>query len=300
MKPLKSFGWLLAGVLALAGPLLAADTKSAAPAPAAKLAPPATGQIPVAFVLSKGATIIDFTGPWEVFQDVYVPSRAEQTPFKLYTVAETKEPIRASGGMKIVPDYTFEEAPQPRVIVIPAQSGGTKLVAWIKKSSAKADVVMSVCTGAFVLAETGLLSGKSATTHHGFYKAFAMQHPDIELKRGARYVENGSVATAGGLSSGIDLALRVVERYFGREAAERTAFYMEYQGEGWMKPDSNSIYAAGVVSTAAHPICPICDMEVDPKNAPRSAFSGKTYYFCSDDHKAEFEKAPAKWASETK
>jgi putative intracellular protease/amidase/YHS domain-containing protein len=291
----KAGGWMAAALLGMAGPLLAAETKSAAPAPAAKLTAPATGQIPVAFVLSKGATIIDFTGPWEVFQDVYLPSRAEQSPFSLYTVAETKEPIRASGGMKILPDYTFDNAPPPRVIVIPAQSGGTKLVAWIKKSSAKADVVISVCTGAFILAETGLLSGKSATTHHSFFKSFAMQNPDIELKRGARYVENGNVATAGGLSSGIDLALRVVERYFGREAAEKTAFYMEYQGEGWMKPDSNSIYTVAVVSTAAHPICPVCDMEVDPKNAPKGAFKGKTYYFCSADHKAEFEKAPDKW-----
>lgn len=304
MKFQKTGGWMAAALLGMAGTLLAADTKSTAPPPAAKLAAPATGQIPVAFVLSNGATIIDFTGPWEVFQDVYLPSRgstmSDQMPFSLYTVAETKQPIRASGGMKIVPDYTFDDAPQPRVIVIPAQSGGTKLVAWIKKSSEKADVVMSVCTGAFVLAETGLLSGKSATTHHGFFRAFSMKYPDIELKRGARYVENGKIATAGGLTSGIDLALRVVERYFGQEAAESTAYQMEYQGQGWLRPDSNAIYAKKLASTEAHPLCPVCEMDVDPKNAPKSAFKGRTYYFCSDDHKAEFEKAPAKWLEDLK
>jgi putative intracellular protease/amidase/YHS domain-containing protein len=295
MRFQRTGGWLAAALLGAAGPLLAADTKSAAAAPAAKLTAPATGQIPVAFVLSKGATIIDFTGPWEVFQDVYLPSRAEQSPFSLYTVAETKDPIRASGGMKIVADYTFDDAPQPKVIVIPAQSGGTKLVAWIKKSSEKADLVMSVCTGAFVLAETGLLTGKSATTHHSAYRSFSMKYPDIELKRGARYVENGKLATAGGLTSGIDLALRVVERYFGQEAAESTAYQMEYQGQGWLRPDSNAIYAKKLASTAAHPLCPVCEMEVDPKNAPKSAFKGQSYYFCSDDHKAEFDKAPEKW-----
>jgi len=305
MRFLKASGWMAAGVLALAGPLRAADTKTAAPAPAAKLAAPATGQIPVAFVLSRGAVIIDFTGPWEVFQDVYLPSRGgsmdDQMPFRLYTVAETKEPIRASGGLKIVPDYTFDDAPQPRVIVIPAQGGESKkMLNWIQKSAGKADVVMSVCTGAFVLADTGLLSGKSATTHHASYRSFAMKYPDIQLKRGARYVENGNVATAGGLSSGIDLALRVVERYFGQEAAESTAYQLEYQGQGWLRPDSNAIYARKLASTSAHPLCPVCEMEVDPKSAPKSAFKGRSYYFCSDDHKAEFDRAPEKWLEDTK
>src|ERR1700746_2584356 len=91
----KTRGWMAAALLGLSGSAVAVDTKSAAPVPAAKLTAPATGQIPVAFVLSKGATIIDFTGPWEVFQDVYLPSRGgsmdDQTPFRLYTVAETKE-----------------------------------------------------------------------------------------------------------------------------------------------------------------------------------------------------------------
>jgi hypothetical protein len=85
------------------------------------LKPPDKGQIPVAFVISDGAVVIDFCGPWEVFQDVMIPG-SEQMPFRLYTVAETKKPIRTSGGMQIVPDYTIQDAPPPKVIVIPAQS----------------------------------------------------------------------------------------------------------------------------------------------------------------------------------
>ena len=96
---------------------------------------------------------------------------------------------------------------------------------------------MSVCTGAFVLGQAGLLAGKRATTHHDFHDRFAAQFPDVTLERGLRFVESApNLATAGGLTSGIDLALRVVERYFGRDVAQRTAAYMEYQGKGWLIP----------------------------------------------------------------
>jgi transcriptional regulator GlxA family with amidase domain len=264
------------------------------------LKPPVQGSIPVAFLISEGAVIIDFSGPWEVFQDVMIPGRQEP-PFGLYTVSETTAPIRASGGMQIIPDYTLANAPSPKVIVIPAQSKPSEAtLEWIRKSTKSTDVTMSVCTGAFVLAKTGLLSGKAATTFHAAFVRFAMQFPDIHLKRGARFVEDGNLATAGGLSSGIDLALRVVERYYGREIARKTAYDMEYQGQGWMNPDSNQIYASTPVSTAEHPLCPVCGMDVDPKIAPKSVFKGKTYYFCSQDDKETFDAAPDKFVNADK
>ena len=89
---------------------------------------------------------------------------------------------------------------------------------------------------------------------------------------GARFVEDGNLATAGGLSSGIDLALRVVERYFGREVAQKTAYDLEYQGQGWMNPESNQLYATAPVSTAEHPLCAVCGMDVDPATAPKVHF----------------------------
>jgi putative intracellular protease/amidase len=169
------------------------------------LAPPATGKIPVAFAISDGAVVIDFCGPWEVFQDA-APSDGKGG-FHLYTVAEKHAPVETSGGMKILPNYTFENAPHPKVIVIPAQNGDNEaMYRWIRESSKATDVTMSVCTGAFVLAKTGLLSGKSATTHHYAYTELAMQYPDIHVKRGYRFVEEGKIATAGGLTSGMDLA----------------------------------------------------------------------------------------------
>ena len=269
---------------------------AAAPTNTNSLTPPAKDPIPVAFLISDHAVVIDFCGPWEVFQDVNVPSRQDM-PFRLYTVAESRKPIRTSGGMQIIPDYTIADAPAPKVIVIPAQSEPSPAVLdWIRKSSKTTDVTMSVCTGAFVLAKTGLLDGKSATTFHSAFTSFEMHFPKIELKRGARFVENGNLATSGGLSSGIDLALRVVERYYGREVAAKTAYNMEYQGQGWMDANSNQTYAVTPVSTVEHPLCPVCGMDVDPKIAPKSVYKGETYYFCSEDDKKTFDAAPEKFA----
>jgi YHS domain-containing protein len=258
------------------------------------LQPPAEDPVSVAFVISDNAVVIDFCGPWEVFQDAFAPGRKKS--FLLYTVAETASPIRASGGLKIVPDYTFADAPTPKVVVIPAQRGQSEaMLEWIRKSSKTADLTMSVCVGSRVLASTGLLSGKNATTHHLSYKSMATTYPDIHVKPGARFVEDGNLATAGGLSSGIDLALHVVERYYGREVATKTAYYMEYQGKGWLNPDSNEVYKnEALVSTPDRPRCPVCDMSVDRATAISSAYKGKTYYFCSREHQEQFDGAPEK------
>lgn len=205
------------------------------------LSAPKTGRIQIAFVMTENATMIDFAGPWEVFTDVHVPSRgesmAEQMPFAVYTVGESREPIRTSGGMQVVPDYTFADAPEPDVVVVGAQRGGTpEMMEWLREQAASADVVMSVCTGAFQLARAGLLDGKRATTHHQFYDRLAERFPKVEVVRSKRFVRSDDViSTAGGLTSGIDLALHVVERYFGREVAQTTADYMEYESDGWKR-----------------------------------------------------------------
>jgi len=308
LKTAAEFGLMAAIALSAMGELSAsprpveATSGSDGNKPAVKtnpLKPPAQGSIPVAFLISEGAVIIDFCGPWEVFRDVMVPG-SQDHPFRLYTVSEKPAPIQASGGMKIVPDYTLTNAPAPKVIVIPAQSEPSQaMLKWIREATKNTDVTMSVCTGAFVLAKTGLLSGKSATTFHSAFNSFAMEFPDIHLKRGARFVEDGNLASAGGLSSGIDLALRVVERYYGREVAQKTAYNMEYQGQGWMNPDSNQLYATPLVSTAEHPLCTVCGMDVDPKIAPKSVFKGVTYYFCSQGDKKTFDSAPDKFADAT-
>ena len=148
--------------------------------------------------------------------------------------ADLAFPIEGSAGLKLVPDYTFENAPECKVVVIPAQKGSAVLHEWLRKVSRSADVTMSVCTGTFQLGRAGLLKGRTATTHHEFLDKLAKEFPDTNVVRNVRFVEGGKISTAGGLSAGMDLALRVVERYFGREAATRTAFYMEYEGRGWI------------------------------------------------------------------
>jgi putative intracellular protease/amidase/YHS domain-containing protein len=257
------------------------------------LTPPAEGRIPVAFPISEGAVTIDYAGPWEVFQDANRPTGGNA--FELYTVAESKDPVVGSGGLKLLPDYTFDNAPAPKIIVIPAQKGNDAMLEWIRKSSKTADVTMSVCTGAFILAKTGLLAGKAATTHHSSYGSFQMQYRDIKVQRGFRFVEaEPNLATAGGLTSGIDLALRVVERYFGRASAEGTAFYMEYQGEGWKDSTGGANQAYAKPNLRANQLaCPVCGMVMSAEAPIQSTYKGIVYRFCSDGCKGQFNSSPA-------
>lgn len=198
-----------------------------------KLTPPAKGRIPVAILISEGLNVIDFSGPWGVFESVSLPN-GNDAPFQLFTVAEKADTVNSGSGLKLVPHYTFANVPDVKVVVIPAQRGSEAMIEWLRKVTPDTDVTMSVCTGAFKLAKAGLLSGKAATTHHEFLDKLQKDYPDIQVKRDVRFVEGEKISTAGGLTSGTDLALRVVERYFGREIAQTTADYMEYQGKGWI------------------------------------------------------------------
>jgi transcriptional regulator GlxA family with amidase domain len=187
------------------------------------------GAIPVAFLIDEGANVMDVAGPWETFQDNPNPG------FRLYTVAPKKGPVRMTAGMKVVADYDFTDAPQPKVLVMGAQGGGKDpaKLDWIRKVADQADIVMSICTGAFVLARTGLIDGRKTATHHEFYDSFAKEFPQVELLKGRRFVDNGKFVSAGGLTSGIDAALHVVHRYYGESQAKGVADYMEHDGDGW-------------------------------------------------------------------
>jgi transcriptional regulator GlxA family with amidase domain len=194
--------------------------------PARPIAIPRDGVVRTAFAVGSGLNLIDTAGPWEAFCDSQVyPGRAQ---FELFTVSSSTDHVETNGGLTIAPRYTYRNAPQPNVVVIPAHNATDETLEWLRDVAPRADVLMSVCTGAFVLADTGLLDGKTATTHHNFYADFERMYPKIELLRDRRFVEHENLATAGGLTSGIDLALRVVERYLGKHGAEATADYLEY------------------------------------------------------------------------
>lgn len=203
------------------------------------LAIPEDEKIRVAFVINPGVQVIDLAGPWEVFQDVFFrESDAGKSPgpaFELFTVSERIDTIRATAGLQIVPDYTVKDAPDPHITVIPhfSTSGVTEIHDWIKEKSTVAALTMSICTGAFQLAKTGLIDGKIVTTNQNAYDLFEESYPKPILKRGPRFVEVDNIATSGGLTAGIDLALRTVDRILGRAIAQRTADNMEYISEGW-------------------------------------------------------------------
>jgi transcriptional regulator GlxA family with amidase domain len=195
---------------------------------------PKRQRVRVAFLLGESANVIDTAGPWEVFQDTMLDDGAMHAhPFELYTVAPKTGLLHMTGGLQVMPHYDLADAPEPNVIVVPAQKSSQAALAWLKRVSAGTDVTMSVCTGAFQLGRAGLLAGLKATTHHDFWDSFASEFPDVALQRGLRFVDNGRIATAGGLTSGIDMALHVVARYFGDEVAATTARYMEHSSDAW-------------------------------------------------------------------
>jgi putative intracellular protease/amidase/YHS domain-containing protein len=278
-----------------------ASPAASAPVPdahlTAPLAVPASGVIRVAFLISPGAEVVDFTGPWGVFEYVAVGEPVRQ-PFQLYTVAATPDPVTVSGGLTVVPTHTFADAPAPDLVVVPALELDRLAPAaldWLRRVHASTALTFSVCNGSLVLGQAGLLDGKKATAHHGGFAMLRAMFPQTTVVRGVRYVEDGRIATAGGLTSGTDLALRVVERYFGREVAQQTAFRLEYQGTGWMHPASNAAFTARPAVPAGQALCPVCEMPVSRATALHSDHDGTTYYFCSADCQKTFAAHPGRF-----
>ena len=205
--------------------LRAADLGAAAP----PIKVPPDGKIRVAFMISSQANVIDVAGAWETFQDVMLPNG--DMPFELFTVAETTNIVEMTGGLRVEPAYSFgaDDIPHANILVVGAQSDGSEeFMNVLRDVQGKIDITMSVCTGAFKLAKSGILDGKSATTHHDYYDAFAKEFPKVTLIRGKRFVDNGSIITAGGLTSGISAALHVISRYYDAPTAAKTAAYMEF------------------------------------------------------------------------
>jgi transcriptional regulator GlxA family with amidase domain len=227
---------LLVNSLALAGMAGLGASRAAGSAPLDEatapylgkpLHAPAKGYVKVAFVIGPQLVAIDLIGPFTVFgsADGVVPSGQG---FDVYSVAETRNAYDL-GDLFIQSRYTFDDAPTPNVIVVPQQAHSPATIEYIRRSASGADVTMSICTGAFLVAEAGLFYGGRATTHHSAYDRFARTFPDVTLIRGPRYVEDPNVSSSGGESSGIDLSLRVVERYYGEAVADSVAYGMEYR-----------------------------------------------------------------------
>ncbi len=190
----------------------------------------------VAILLFPGVQIIDYTGPWEVLGHASVDGKPA---FKIYSVAETASPFDTAMGMTVIPSYSFAKAPKPDILVLPGgnvapQLSNEGIIRWVRETAKSADVVLSVCNGAFFLAEAGLLDGLEATTFAGMIDDLQASAPKAKVVRDKRFVDNGKIITAAGLSSGIDGALHVIEKLYGRGTAQVAAVGMEYD---W-RPDS--------------------------------------------------------------
>lgn len=183
----------------------------------------------VAVLLFDHAEDIDFTAPIEVLG---------QAGARIFTVAATTDPVNTVFGLHLRPDYDLEHAPDADLVLVPG--GGVdgaladpRVMDWLRQRAARSRYVLSVCNGAFILARAGLLDGLRATTTAGRIEELQAAAPKVRVVR-ERVVDNGKVITAGGLASGIDGALRVVEREYGRARAEEVARGVEYRWE----PDS--------------------------------------------------------------
>ena len=216
--------WLLSG-------MILAEEPSKNPGATARRQAPRN----VAVFLFDGVELLDFAGPADVFS-------AAGSGYKVYTVAESTEPIVSQGFVKVVPEFSIHNCPKPDVLVIPggntaAPLDSPEVIAWIKGVSENTEVTMSVCTGAFILAKAGLLDGQQATTHWSQLARLRKAAPNIDVRDKVRFIDAGKIVTTAGVSAGIDGALHVVDRLSGRSAATWAANGMEYKWNRAPEPE---------------------------------------------------------------
>ena len=187
----------------------------------------------VAILIFDEVELLDFCGPFEVFSVAGIQD--EPSPFWVYTVSEEQRPIRARNNLSINPHFTLTNCPRPDLLLIPGGMGTRKemfnpvILNWIKQWAGEVELVLSVCTGALLLAKAGLLNGLKATTHHGALSLLEEVAPEAIIEKGKRFIDNGRVIVAAGISAGIDMSLYVVGRLLGNDQAQKTADYMEYR-----------------------------------------------------------------------
>lgn len=178
------------------------------------------------------AEVLDFSGPFEVFSTA---SRvcATEDPFTVFLIGETGEMIRARGSYCVVPAFNVSNHPDVDVLLI---SGGLqvnemrkeRVMTWLAGQAGKAELIASVCTGVFLLAEAGIVTNHRVTTHWEDIPDLAGSYPDLRIRKEQRWVDEGAIVTSGGISAGIDMSLYLVSRLHSQDLAEQTARQMEY------------------------------------------------------------------------
>jgi len=182
--------------------------------------------------------VLDFCGPYEVFSVVRLDEerrRRMPSPFQVLLIAEQAEAITTSGGMRVLPDCTLAGCPRLDILVVPGGWGTRRqiqneaLIDWIASRGRQVETLTSVCTGAMLLGQAGLLDGRRATTHWRSLGWMRESFPAVTVEDKLHVVEDGHILTSAGIAAGIDLALKVVARYFGEAVARATARQMEYR-----------------------------------------------------------------------
>jgi len=196
------------------------------------LAGESTGSLPrdrplrAGFLIVNGVYNTELMAPWDVFQHTVYHS-APHPGIEVFTVAANEQPITTAEGLKILPDYTFETAPKLDILVVPsaehsrdANRNDERLITWVSEAGRDARFVVSLCWGAFILAEAQLLDGHACTTFPSDYQSFAEAFPDLDLVVNASFVHDGKVLTSQGGSRSYDVAMYLIDLIFGERVAE--------------------------------------------------------------------------------
>jgi len=198
----------------------------------------------VGIYVFRDVEVLDFAGPYEVFTTASrVFRRSNPTlpePFEVFTIAREGGLVRARAGLVVHPDHGLTDHPPIDLLLVPGGVVTQELeqpavIEWMARTAATTQLVASVCTGSFLLAQAGLLDGRTATTHWEDIPDMRAMFPAVRTVEQRRWVDEGAVVTSAGISAGIDMSLHLVERLAGRELALKTARQMDFD---WHEDDS--------------------------------------------------------------
>ncbi|WP_019506762.1 DJ-1/PfpI family protein [Pleurocapsa sp. PCC 7319] len=189
----------------------------------------------VGIVIFNEVEVLDFAGPYEVFSKA---SKGNEKLFEVKTIGETGEIISARNGLKVLPDLSYQNEPISDILIVPGGYGAEEIeiknpvmIEWLQSQENKVEILASVCTGALLLAEAGILDNKKATTHWMDYDRLEKEYPKVEVVRGVKFVDEGHILTSGGISAGINMSFYIIKRLFGAKVVKDLAKRMEYDIE---------------------------------------------------------------------
>ena len=296
---------LIFASLVLAASATATLAKTAKPA----LTIPAAKTRNVAILIYDGIDPLDLSGATDVFN---IANFVTGGGYKTYTVGRTHDTVHLDGAtFGITPKFSLADAPKPDIIIVPGAAAqrssavgkDPRVATWLRSNHAPSQTVMSVCTGAFVVGQSGLFDGKNATTHQMFLNQFASQFPNVKTFGGVRYVNDGNISSTAGVTSGIDGSLHLVEQFSGKAAADQVARVLQYRRDTPVFPTATK--ARVLSKAAAKPGAkatklaldydPVCGMTITPDDNYRVTYAGKIYGFCSAHCRDQFKANPTKY-----